>query len=71
MVTETQFNDALSRIFLRFDKTDEKIDRNYQQLRASIDHVGTALDESLQELRAMNLKMDARIARIEDIESSR
>ena len=54
MVTETQFNDALSRIFIRFDKTDEMIDRNYQQLRVSIDHVGSTLDEFIVEQRAIN-----------------
>ncbi len=85
MVTETQFNDAMSRIFLRFDETDETIDRSYKQLRASIDHVGTKLDEFKEEMtkfklemqeftlemKALNKKMDERMSRLEDIEASR
>jgi peptidoglycan hydrolase CwlO-like protein len=74
MLTEAQFNDVVSRIFLRFDKTDEKIDRVENQLRASIDHVGTKLDETRADLNrfqeeqhAFNMKIDERLERLESV----
>ena len=72
-VTQTQFNDASSRIFLRFDQMDEKMDRQYGQLRSQIDYLGTRFDEMIAELREFKLEMrdanaktDARMTNLED-----
>lgn len=87
MVTETQFSDALSRIFLRFEETDKKIDHVERRLQASINHLGGGLDETkgkigemnekldetngkldsfIEETRALTIKMDERLTRLED-----
>jgi len=72
-VTQTQFNDFASRVFLRFDQTDEKMDRQYGQLRSQIDSLGTRFDEMIPELREFKLEMretnagtDTRIASLDD-----
>jgi|GEM_PF-4603738 len=72
MITEAQFSDALSKIFLRFDEMDEKMDRYYRQLRASIDHVSGRLDETNERLthfqkeqHDFNVKIDERVLRLE------
>ena len=65
MITENQFNDFASRIFLRFDKMDEKMDRHYQQLRLMIDHVGTELVEFKDEMKISNANNEVRFTSIE------
>jgi len=72
-VTQTQFNDFASRVFLCFDHTDEKMDRQYGRLRSQIDSLGTRFDEMIAELREFKLEMretnagtDTRIASLDD-----
>jgi len=69
MITEQLFNDALSKIFIRFDEMDEKMDRQYRQLRASIDHVSTGLDETNVNVAGLQSKVEGLQSKVEGLQS--
>lgn len=68
-VTQTQFNDFASKVYLRFDQMDEKMDRHYSQLRSQIDHLGTKVDGLESRIDGLESRIDRLESRIDRLEN--
>lgn len=68
-VTQTQFNDFASKVYLRFDQMDEKMDRHYSQLRSQIDHLGTKVDGLESRIDGFESRIDRIESRIDRLEN--
>ena len=67
-VTQTQFNDFASMVYLRFDQMDEKMDRHYSQLRSQIGHLGTKFDDHDRRFDVLEGRFDRLESRVDVLE---